>query len=181
MHNCLQMHNHSSSFQPASALLPTPSHPSPFTTIHYLKESCQLGIILEESSKHLITPWPYNPWPFTLLLFTHHCYPILPRSFGMQHASPGRKPGNLSILFLLWRNAALCSAGLPQNTDHLFQSCLMLIQSGHHCEVHHTDPCSQGEIKVLHTFSFYLNSWRWKSMLLEWQLYLLLKTPLIFH
>lgn len=74
------MHNHSSSFQPASALLPTPSHPSPFTIIHYLKESCQLGIILEESSKHLITPWPYNPWPFTLLLFTHHCYPILPRS-----------------------------------------------------------------------------------------------------
>lgn len=108
------MDNHSSSLQPASALLPAPSHPSLLKIIQYLKESYQFAIIQEESSKPLITPWPCNPWPFTLLLLTHCCYPILPRRFGVQHISQGRKPGSLFMPFFLWRNVALCSAGLPR-------------------------------------------------------------------
>lgn len=87
--------------QPLLCCQLAPSHPSPFTIIQYLKESYQFAIIQEQSSKPLITPWPCNPWPFTLLLLTHCCYPILPRRFGVRHASQGRKPGSLFMPFFL--------------------------------------------------------------------------------
>lgn len=150
------MDNHSSSLQPASALLPAPSHPSPFTIIQYLKESYQFAIIQEESSKPLITPWPCNPWPFTLLLLTHCCYPILPRRFGVQHISQGRKP--VHAFFPMKKCCTLQCWSSPEDWSLSLQTCLILIQSGHHHEVHHTHPCSQGEIRVLQgTFSSYLS------------------------
>lgn len=137
----------------ANSLPPKPFYDNPVS-----KRKLPVCNNWEESSKCLVTPWPCNPWPFTLLYLhitvIRYCSGALECThFPRQEAW---KP--VYVLFPMKKCCTFQCWSSPEDWSLLFQTCLILIQSGHHHEVHHTHPCSQGEMKVLQvTFSFYLN------------------------